>query len=602
MTPCAPKFLALALLLLAAAPQPLKAQPQAGAPHNVILFVPDGLRAVLVDKATAPAMAMIRDTGVNFTNSHSLFPTFTTANASGLATGHYLGDTGDWSNTIYTGRPVRNALDSAVPFIENDMVLGELDEDFGGDYLNEETLLSAARRAGYGTAAVGKLGPTLIQDHTERTGEATIIIDDSTGRNSPMDGPRRGIPLSKPTVAALEAAGMSQTAPGSDIPNIDQQKFFADAFTKAVLPLLKSRGKPFLTVFWSRDPDGTQHGQNDGHGKLVPGINGVSALMAIRNADDNLAQIVGALKSLGLDDTTDIVIAADHGFSTITKESDTSISARMQFEDVPLGHLPNGFVAIDLSRALRMPLYDPDNGKARIGDGMRPKRGNGLIGPDPDKPELVVAANGGSELIYLPQSNAAALAPRVVAALLEQDYVSGIFVSDALGPIPGTLPLSAIGLKGAAVTPAPAISVSFKSFSTGCDNPLRCAVEVADTSLGQGQGMHGTFSRADTFNFQAAIGPDFKRGFADPAPSSNADIGMTVAHLLRLQPKAKGKLVGRVLHEAFPGGTVPATARETLRSPPAANGLATIVEMQKVGDTRYFDAGGFPGRTVGLGR
>ena len=45
-------------------------------------------------------MAAVRDQGVNFANPHSLFPTFTTANASGMATGHYLGDTGDFSNTI----------------------------------------------------------------------------------------------------------------------------------------------------------------------------------------------------------------------------------------------------------------------------------------------------------------------------------------------------------------------------------------------------------------------------------------------------------------------------------------------------------------------
>ena len=40
-------------------------------------------------------MAAIRDQGVNFANPHSLFPTFTMPNASGLATGHFLGDTGD---------------------------------------------------------------------------------------------------------------------------------------------------------------------------------------------------------------------------------------------------------------------------------------------------------------------------------------------------------------------------------------------------------------------------------------------------------------------------------------------------------------------------
>ena len=73
---------------------------QNGPPHNVILFVPDGMRAAAVDPATTPAMAAVRDRGVNFANPHSLFPTFTTANASALATGHKLGDTGDFSNPI----------------------------------------------------------------------------------------------------------------------------------------------------------------------------------------------------------------------------------------------------------------------------------------------------------------------------------------------------------------------------------------------------------------------------------------------------------------------------------------------------------------------
>ena len=60
---------------------------QNATPHNVILFVPDGLRGQIVTPQTAPAMAEIRDKGVNFRNSHSLFPTFTTANASAMATG-----------------------------------------------------------------------------------------------------------------------------------------------------------------------------------------------------------------------------------------------------------------------------------------------------------------------------------------------------------------------------------------------------------------------------------------------------------------------------------------------------------------------------------
>src|SRR3979411_3114402 len=90
------------------------------APHNLILFIPDGLRALKVRPETAPAMAEVRDKGVNFKNPHSLFPTFTMANASGMATGHYLGDTGTFSNTIFPDYPAAPAGDTVVPFIEND--------------------------------------------------------------------------------------------------------------------------------------------------------------------------------------------------------------------------------------------------------------------------------------------------------------------------------------------------------------------------------------------------------------------------------------------------------------------------------------------------
>ncbi len=130
-------------------------------PHNVILFVPDGLRGGIVSPQTAPTMAEIRDKGVNFKNSHSLFPTFTTANASAMSTGHYLGDTGDFSNTIYTGYPLASAAGTVTPFLESDPVLHDVDEHFGGDYLNEETVLKMARGKGYSTAAIGKLGPDL---------------------------------------------------------------------------------------------------------------------------------------------------------------------------------------------------------------------------------------------------------------------------------------------------------------------------------------------------------------------------------------------------------------------------------------------------------
>ena len=577
-----------------------------GRPHNVVLFVADGLRAGVVNAQTAPTIDALLKRGVRFTNSHSLFPTFTTANASGMATGHLLGDTGDFSNTIYTAFPVPGAGESLTPFLENDPVLGDVDEHFSGNYLNEMTILAAARGAGFSTATIGKLGPALIFDHQERTGGKTIVVDDTTGRPG-------GIPLSADLVTRLQKAELptqtptrgdngssgTSTAPGTTVANVVQQRYFTDVTTRAVLPWFKERNQPFALVYWSRDPDGTQHNQGDSLGRLLPGINGPTTFASIKNADGNLAAILASLKDLGLDGDTDVILTSDHGFSTISKESATSWSAQQSFAGVPAGQVPKGFVALDLAHALGKTLYDPDKKGAELTAGQVPAFGNGLIGGDPMHPEVVVAANGGSDLIYIPSGDKQ-LAQQVVAALSQQDYTSGLFVDDALGPIPGTLPLSAIALKGSAVTPMPAIALNFRTFSTGCADPTTCGVELADTGLQQGQGMHGSFSRADTRNIMGAAGPDFRAGFESSAPASNADLGKTIAELLALTIPDKGKLVGRVLKEAMPNGAMPNPKRDLVVSAPDANGNVTMVLTQTVGETVYFDAAGYPGRTLGL--
>ena len=373
----------------------------------------------------------------------------------------------------------------------------------------------------------------------------------------------------------------------------------AEVATKVVLPMFKERNKPFVLVFWSRDPDGSQHNNGDSLNTITPGINGPTSLAGIKNADDNLAQLRKTLDELGLSATTNIIVSSDHGFSTISKESKTSPTVKISYPNTPEGFLPMGFVAIDLAKALALPLFDPNNKNARIADGAYPKAGNGVIGNDPAKPDVVVATNGGSDLIYIPKKDRE-LTDRVIKALLAQDYISGLFVDDELGNFPGTLPLSSIGLKGKAITPHPSIVVNFRSWTSGCDDPTVCSVEVADTVLRQGQGMHGSFSRGDTRNFMAAIGPDFKSGYVDELPVSNADVGMTAAKLLGLAQNPKGRLTGRVMTEATPNGSTPRAYKESMTSRPDAQGLRTVLNFQRVLDQRYFDAAGFPGRTLGL--
>lgn len=579
-------------------------------PRNLILFIPDGLRALKVTPETAPAMAEIRDKGVNFKNSHSLFPTFTMANGSAMSTGHYLGDTGVYSNTIWTGYTSVPAGDTVVPFIENDAVLGDIDEHFKGNYLNEDTILKLARDKGYSTAALGKHGPTYQFDHTdkpEKAGLHSVVFDDATGGKNGValsdevkDAlTKAGLPLATPPRGDNSKAGDAKT-PGTTVANVAQQAYFADVAAKVVLPMFKARNKPFVLVFWSRDPDGSQHNTGDSLNQIMPGINGPTSMAGIKNADNNLAQLRKALDELGLAANTNIMVQADHGFSTISKESKTSPSAKLSYDDTPAEFLPMGFLALDLAKALDLPLFDPNDKNTKVEGNKHPKAGNGVLGKDPEKPDLVVATNGGSDLIYLPNKDKK-LAARTVKALLEQDYVSGLFVEDSLGRFPGTLPLSSINLRGKAATPTPAIVVNFRSYASDCgEAPTNCSVQVADTVLRQGQGMHGSFSRGDTMNFMAAIGPDFKAAYVSNIPVSNADVGMTAAQLLGLRGSQNGGLVGRVMSEALLNGIVPKAYKAVERSKKSENGLQTVLNFQRVGSQRYFDAAGFPGRTLGL--
>ncbi len=456
----------------------------------------------------------------------------------------------------------------------------------------------------------------------------TIVLDDSTGSAV-------GIPLAPDVQTALLAAGLGTVptarvqptgtveTPGTLAANIGQQKWFADAATKVVLPEFVRNGRPFVLLFWSRDPDGSQHNQGDSLNKLVPGINGPTSRAGIANADANLKQLLDFIAAdPSLHATTDVFVTSDHGFATISKhEIDAaghgtrSYAATFSYltadgkPEVLPGYLPPGFLAIDLAHVLGQPLFDPDT---QIRDGeisrytpvdptkppaavshQHSTAGNGLIGgtgavQDRSDAQVIVAAGGGADLIYVPGGERAVV--RNIAAFLStQDYVGALFVDPRYGRTPGALPLTAVALDGATSMPRPALVVSFKSFLLTPGN-LLSAVQVSDTTLQEGQGMHGHLGRDNTFNNMAAAGPDFKQGFLDSLPVGNADVAPTLAHILGLELPANGKLRGRVLVEALLGGPDFAPPRQrVVVSPATSAGLATVLQYQELQGRRYFD-------------
>lgn len=609
---------ALAQEAPAAAPPPALAP--ANKPHNVIIFVADGLRSGIVTDATAPTLARIRREGVDFHNSHSVYPTVTTVNASAIATGHRPGDTGEFANNMLLGQiGMKSTYGAPVGDMEDDGVLIEYNGLMGGNYLRELSFLSLARAHGYQTAAIGKEGPVLIQDIAASASGETLFVDDESGHTQDKSlGGLSHPKLPEDIQKAILTAGLDKGAParglngspgaynlpGVIVANTEQQDWFVGVATKVVLPKFKADGRPFAMVYWSRDPDGTQHNQGDSLNKLTPGINGPTSLAAIRNASDNLEALIEALKAQGLYDTTDIFVTADHGFATVSRQSKTSAAAKMAFpEDTVKGFLPTGFMAIDLANTFKTKIFDVSGLEVPLHDKKFPQHPKGaqILGSDPKAPLMTIIGGGGSDVIYLDPARAATLAPKIIAALTAQDYVGALFVSDDLGNIPGALKFSDIGLIGSAKTPRPAIYVSFRSTSTGCANPELCTVINNDSGLQQGQGSHGSLSRAETHNFMAAQGPDFKSGFIDPSPVSNADIAPTLAHILGFDLKPVGSLNGRVIAESLKDGqaSVP-TEAIVKRSQPAANGFVTVLEAQSAEGETYLDAAGKPGRVVGL--
>jgi hypothetical protein len=278
---------------------------------------------------------------------------------------------------------------------------------------------------------------------------------------------------------------------------------------------------------------------------------------------------------------------------------------------VNTGFLPPGFLAIDLARALGMTLFDPDT-QIKDGTGQRlyarvdptlpqqsaatrqhPNSGNGLIGGsgrilDTTDAKVIVAANGGSDIIYVPDHDKKRV-QQIVAFLSKADYVGAILVDNRYGKIPGALPFSSINLIGASKMPRPDIAVSFKTFYL-VPGDLQSAVQIADSTLQEGQGMHGSFGRDNTFNTMVAVGPDFKSGFVDPSPVGNPDIAVTMAHILGINLPLKGKLTGRVLNEALNGGPDEVQFQtKRIASPTSAAGRSTILLYQQVGRQLYFD-------------
>jgi arylsulfatase A-like enzyme len=336
-----------------------------------------------------------------------------------------------------------------------------------------------------------------------------------------------------------------------------------DVFVNFILP----SKKPDLTIFWSKEPDATTHAYGPGT---------YNSIDATRMNDEILGKVVDKIRQLGWSQTTDIIITQDHNHSTVS--GDVSHYPLRRVIDGDVGSQDsNGYSVSGFVRTAE--LLTRDGIKAYDGAGCRDVPTlSGILSDgtrlhasknDPDgsvcggaqaytspsyvlpKPlpagSVVVAANAGSDYLFVPDGNPDTVKAAVVSLQSRMQF-GAIFVSDKYGGITGTFPMSLINTENKVRGRSPDIIVSF-SFDENVVVAGRRGTGYA-SSINR-RGDHGSFSPTDVRISLMAHGPHFKSGFFDTLPTANVDLAPTVARILNL---SMPDVQGRVLEEALDGG------------------------------------------------
>jgi predicted AlkP superfamily pyrophosphatase or phosphodiesterase len=579
--------LALSAASLLLSVLPAYATPSNAKDHNVVIFVWDGLRPDSVTAADTPNLLKMRNAGVNFSANHATYPTFTMMNAASFATGSFPEHTGFYGNTLWrsgaTGKDAHGkVVDFQQPvFTEDYGILDDINAYYSNQLLMVGTLFQAAHASGITTATIGKSGAAYLQDYkrggllldertvlpqslAEELQAAGVALPKTAVLTNATLTADNGDPTAATAVAKLDDKVTTDPTNASGSPYKNANAYMMHAYLNQILPM----HQPRLSLVWLRNPDTTEHNYGPGTANYHD---------ALRAQDQLLGELQARLKALRMADNTDIVVVSDHGHNTVAGDADwfplrvvadgkpgqTSELGYSVSGDVRTADLLTraGFTAYDGKgcllnpvmsgiRADNTPVYvtqtDSDGsvcGKA----GTKYTTGNFKVPADlpMDKHPIVIAANGGSDYLYVPDHDAATIA-KVIRYVQSRPEYGAIFVDSRYGQLPGTLPLQAVHLENTAGrNPDLIVSFNFNEKAVVQGMP-----GTEYESAGNNRGMHGSFSPIDVHNTFIAYGPDFRRSYLDKYPSGNVDLAPTIAHVMGLKLAGEGH-DGRVLLEAL---------------------------------------------------
>jgi predicted AlkP superfamily pyrophosphatase or phosphodiesterase len=267
----------------------------------VIVFVVDGLRPDAITAEDTPTLFRLRTEGVDFTNSHAVFPTVTRVNAAALSTGTQPGTNGILGNQMYVPAvDPRRAFDTG-----NYRNLRTLDQATGGRLVLAPTLAERLQARGLRLAGVssGSTGSAFLLNPRAPSGVGVLVNGDFDPGKTVAYPPD----VNATILAKFGPAPVKVVADRYDTAVAWAQRVLREY----VLPELD----PAVVINWLTEPDHSQHNL---------GVGSPSAREALRNDDREIARLLATLDDLGLAPSTDVFVVSDHGFSTNTAGVDVT--------------------------------------------------------------------------------------------------------------------------------------------------------------------------------------------------------------------------------------------------------------------------------------
>ena len=500
----------------------------------ILIVVMDGLRPDSINQEDTPTVFRLRQEGVNYINSHSVFPTVTRVNAAAISTGHYPDVNGLMSNSMFV-----SAVHPNLPFNTSDYrELLKLRDASEGRLLFAPSLAERLQAQGLRFAAVssGSTGSALLLSHRAPEGVGVLV-------NGNFDPGRR---VAYPDATNSIILSRFGTAPKEES---SQAVDWADRVLREyVLPELK----PDVVIDWQTEPDGSQHRFGTGSPE---------ARKALANSDRNLGLTLAKLNELGLGDKTDVILASDHGFSLHNFRTDATsafikagLKSTNQSADVVLAsngqsvlvHVKNR----DLNRIRRIVRFLQSQ----------------------DWVDVIFTAGPG-------------------IAGIQRRGIPLRKTGDEMGWVLGTFALDLIKQTNATRRPDILFTLRWSSNANGFGVAGTHYIDGAGSTgpLNGSASGHGGLSPWLVRNTMILWGPDFKRGVTVRAAAGNVDITPTVLHI---RGDASGEsLGGRPLKEALRDGPdqeqVPSETK-VLRTEVKGVYRAAI-QVTDVGDRRYID-------------